>query len=225
MVRPLSRHGVPVLKRASSKPQAVEAVAERLGGLIARPAAARLRLAHVHERLEERAGRQDDGRRAVERVAAASHADDRCTTPSRRLVDAPRSILQRRCPSTISCRSVRFACASTRCFMRELVELLVRLGARRVHGRALGAVEHAELDAGGVDDLAHLAAEGVDLADDLPLGDAADGRVAAHLADGVGVHGAGGRCAAPAAPPPGPPRPRRGRRRRRPRRSRRPDVP
>ena len=57
-----------------------------------------------------------------------------------------------------------------------------------MHGRALGAVEHAELDAGRVDDLAHLAAEGVDLADDLPLGDAADGRVAAHLADGVGVH-------------------------------------
>ena len=57
-----------------------------------------------------------------------------------------------------------------------------------MHGRALGAVEHAELDAGGVDDLAHLAAEGVDLADDLPLGDAADGRVAAHLGDGVGIH-------------------------------------
>ena len=43
--------------------------------------------------------------------------------------------------------------------------------------------------AAGVDDLAHLAAQGVDLADDLPLGDAADGRVAAHLGDGVGVHG------------------------------------
>ena len=43
--------------------------------------------------------------------------------------------------------------------------------------------------AAGVDDLAHLAAEGVDLADDLALGDAADGRVAAHLRDGVGVHG------------------------------------
>ena len=36
---------------------------------------------------------------------------------------------------------------------------------------------------------AHDAAQGVDLADDLPLGDAADGRVAAHLPDGVGVHG------------------------------------
>ena len=56
-----------------------------------------------------------------------------------------------------------------------------------MHRRALAAVEHAELDAGGVDGLAHHAAQGVDLADDLPLGDAADGRVAAHLGDGVAV--------------------------------------
>ncbi len=41
----------------------------------------------------------------------------------------------------------------------------------------------------GVDDLAHFAAERVDLADDLPLGNAADGRVAAHLRNGVGIHG------------------------------------
>ena len=33
---------------------------------------------------------------------------------------------------------------------RVLVELLVRLGPRGVHGRALGRVEHPELDAGGV---------------------------------------------------------------------------
>ena len=58
-----------------------------------------------------------------------------------------------------------------------------------MHGRPLGAVEHAELNAAGVDAPAHLAAQGVDLADDLPLGDAADGRVAAHLRHGVGVHG------------------------------------
>ena len=34
----------------------------------------------------------------------------------------------------------------------------------------------------------HRAAQGVDLADDLALGDATDRRVAAHLADGVAVH-------------------------------------
>jgi len=79
-----------------------------------------------------------------------------------------------------------------------LVELLVGLGAGRVHGRSLGPVEHAELDGAGVDDLAHFASQGVDLADDLPLGHAADGRVAAHLGDGVGVHGQQGRAQAEA---------------------------
>ena len=68
-----------------------------------------------------------------------------------------------------------------------LIGLLVGLGPGAVHGRALAAVEHAELDAGGVDRPAHGAAQGVDLADDLPLGHAADGRIAAHLADRVEV--------------------------------------
>ncbi len=48
--------------------------------------------------------------------------------------------------------------------------------------------------------LPHHAAQGVDLADDLPLGDAADGRVAAHLADGVADSWSAGRpCPHPRA--------------------------
>ena len=58
-----------------------------------------------------------------------------------------------------------------------------------VHGGAFAAIEHAELDAGGVDGAAHRAAQGVDFADDLPFGHAADGRIAAHLADGIEVGG------------------------------------
>ena len=58
-----------------------------------------------------------------------------------------------------------------------------------MHGGPLAAVEHAELDAGGVDGPAHGAAEGVDFADDLPLAHAADGRIAAHQGDGVEVAG------------------------------------
>ena len=69
----------------------------------------------------------------------------------------------------------------------DLIRFLVGLGPRAVHRRAFAAIEHAELNAGGVDRPAHRAAEGVDLADDLPLGDAADRRVAAHLADGVAI--------------------------------------
>src|ERR1700722_20247000 len=69
------------------------------------------------------------------------------------------------------------------------VELLVALGAGRPDGGAAGGVEQTELDAGRVGDLAHDAAEGVDLADQVALGDAADGGVAAHLGDQVEVEG------------------------------------
>ena len=70
-----------------------------------------------------------------------------------------------------------------------LVGFFVGLGARAVHRGAFAAVEQAELDAGGIDGLAHGAAEGVDFANDLSLGDAADGWVTAHLRDGVAVGG------------------------------------
>ena len=64
------------------------------------------------------------------------------------------------------------------------VELAVGLGAGTLHGRALAAVEHAELDAGLVGDAAHHAVEGIDLAHEMALAQAADGRIAGHLADG-----------------------------------------
>ena len=71
---------------------------------------------------------------------------------------------------------------------RKLIRLFVGLGSRAVHGGPLGPVEHAELDARFVDHASHLAPQGVDLPDDLPLGNASDGGVAAHLADGVEIH-------------------------------------
>ncbi len=69
----------------------------------------------------------------------------------------------------------------------ELISLLVALGAGAVHGRPLASVEQAELDRRGVGDPPHLAAESIDLADDLPLGNPSDGRVATHLAHGIAV--------------------------------------
>ena len=62
--------------------------------------------------LQERAGGQHDGRRAIDGVAADAHADDaRCADrePLRRL-SISRS-------STTSCRSVRFGCSSTSRFI------------------------------------------------------------------------------------------------------------
>ena len=71
----------------------------------------------------------------------------------------------------------------------DAVELLVALGAGAPDGGAAGGVEQAELDADSVGHLAHDAAEGVDFADQVALGHAADGGIAAHLGDEVEVHG------------------------------------
>ena len=69
------------------------------------------------------------------------------------------------------------------------VELAVGLGAGPAHRRALAPVEHAELDAGAVDDPAHQAVQGVDLAHQVALAQAADGRVAGHRPDGLDLVG------------------------------------
>ena len=85
-----------------------------------------------------------------------------------------------------------------------LIRLLVGLCPRAVHGRAFAAIEQAELDAGGVDRPAHRAPQRVDLADNLPLGHAADRRIATHLRHGIAVGGQQSRAR---------PHPRRGQRR------------
>ncbi len=64
----------------------------------------------------------------------------------------------------------------------------VTLGARTPHGRTFRAVEHTELDGGGVCHLAHLSAQRVDFADNLSLGNATHCGVAAHLGYFVHVH-------------------------------------
>ncbi len=78
----------------------------------------------------------------------------------------------------------------------DAVEGFVALGAGGPDGRAAGGVEETELDAGGVGYLAHDSAEGVDFADEMAFGDAADGGVAAHLGDEVEVEGEDGRAEA-----------------------------
>src|SRR5690606_27729159 len=70
---------------------------------------------------------------------------------------------------------------------RPLVERAVRLRARRAHGRALARVQNAEVNARAVDRARHRAAERIDLFREMPLADAADRRVAAHLAERLDV--------------------------------------
>ena len=70
---------------------------------------------------------------------------------------------------------------------RVLIGLAVHLGAGGAHGRPLAHVERAELDARGVGPEAHHAAEGVDLAHHVALGEAADGRIAGEVPEAVEV--------------------------------------
>ena len=67
---------------------------------------------------------------------------------------------------------------------RVAIQLAVGLGARRAYGRALRCVERTELNARPVDGLRHGASKSVDFLRQVALADTADGRVAAHLADG-----------------------------------------
>ncbi len=61
------------------------------------------------------------------------------------------------------------------------VEFAIGLRPRRAHGRALARIERAELDAGAVDRAGHCAAERVNFLGQVPLANAANRRVAAHL--------------------------------------------
>ena len=65
----------------------------------------------------------------------------------------------------------------------------VRLGPETVDRGALAPVEQAVLDAGRVGGPGHLAPQGVQLPDQVPLAGAADGRVAGHVAHRVQVDG------------------------------------
>ena len=118
--------------------------------------------------LEIRARRHDDGRREVD----LPRLDE----------DAAHSLLvlgeqQVRDEDLLD---IEVLCLLARLLHRELVELLVRLRAQRMDGRALARVEHAELYAGLVRIDAHLAAERIELAHEMAFARAADRRVAGH---------------------------------------------
>ena len=73
---------------------------------------------------------------------------------------------------------------------------LIGLRSRGADGGAFRGIEHPELDAAPVCDLAHEAAQGVDLPDDMAFCRSPDGGVAAHFADRVEIHREQKRCSA-----------------------------
>ena len=168
------------LESGQFKPGGREAIAHAFGGGVAGSAADGLGFPRVHDRFEERARRENDGRREVARVASGQDADH----PWHR--HSCLCFHQQPFDQLLPQRQILLVLDPA--LHGELVEFLVALGARRVHRRALARVQHAELNSAGIGASTHDAAECVDLADDLPLGDATDGRVATHLGHGVRIH-------------------------------------
>jgi hypothetical protein len=72
---------------------------------------------------------------------------------------------------------------------RRFVQHTVGLGTCCAHGRALARIERAELDARLIGGERHRAAEGVDFTHEVSLADAADRRVARHLAQRLDIVG------------------------------------
>jgi hypothetical protein len=66
---------------------------------------------------------------------------------------------------------------------RGLVQRAIRLAAGRAHCRTFRRVQRAPLDAGAIGCAGHDAAQRVDLLDQMAFADAADRRVATHLAE------------------------------------------
>ena len=67
----------------------------------------------------------------------------------------------------------------------DMIALAVCLHPQAVYGRAFAPVEHTALQVGRIGGKAHQAAQCIDLAHKMPLGRAADGRVAGHIADEI----------------------------------------
>ncbi len=67
------------------------------------------------------------------------------------------------------------------------VERTIGLGAGGAHRRPLAGVEYTKLNPGMIDSLGHDPTQSVDFLDQMAFADAADGRIAAHLSQGVDV--------------------------------------
>ncbi len=176
MLRPSRRGGVPVLSRPSRKPSLANVCESPSDGFSpTRPAAMRVSPMWIRA-TKEGAGCDDHGARANSCSVGGDDAGNRATFVDGEILGGAGAKRQvRLLPQQI--------------LHRHAIEPPVGLRSRPAYGRSLRAVEHAELNAGAIDGAAHDAVQGVDFANDLPLRQAADCRVAGHLADAREVMG------------------------------------
>jgi len=166
---------------------------QTVGRRVTHPAGRPALLAAMDQAAQEGAGGDDDGTRA-DTAAVGQHQSGHPALADQQILG--RAGQQGQIGGLVQQRPHGLA-----------IELAVGLGARPLHRRPLAAVKDAELDAGAIDGASHESVEGVDLAHQLALGQAADSGVARHLAQrleplgdqqggGAGARGGGGSLAA-----------------------------
>ena len=144
------------------------------GRQIARPTGGDLRVgAEVNPPPQKRSGSEDHGARA-NAAPVCRHDARRASAVQEQFAHHPLGELEGREALEQRSHGAPVQCA-------------IALGARGPHGRALGAIEHPELNGGSIGGPPHDAAERIDLPCHGALRDAADGRIARHLADGIEV--------------------------------------
>ena len=149
--------------------------AQALGRRVAGAAGFVVFQADMDQARQERAGRQHH-RVRMEGQADLGHDPDHPVAVQQQVVD--RLLEQRQVRLVFEARPDRL-----------LVENAVGLRAGRADRRPLAGIEDAELDAGFVGGNGHGAAQRIHFLDQVPLADAADGRVAGHLAQRFDVVG------------------------------------
>ena len=163
------------LQAPAAEPQPLERIGETQRRRLAGAPRRRPLLAHVDQAPQEGAGRQDHGARADAPPVGERHRPRlRGPTPADDPEILDRALGDRQVPDAVE-----------RGLHRPPIEGAVRLRPGASDRRTLAPVQKAELYPGGVRRAAHEPVQRVDLADEVPLPEAADRRVARHLADGA----------------------------------------
>ena len=169
MVVPSSRGGVPVLSRPSAKPAASRLWAsETEGGSPKRPAGVRW------------SPRWIIPRRKVPVVRTIAAAGDRAAVSE---LDSRDGAGVGSDPGGFAFDDGQVRGLADERLHGAPIELSVGLGARALDGWAFAAIEDAELNARRIGGARHDAIERIDLAHQMALAQAADRRIAGHLAD------------------------------------------
>ena len=132
----------------------------------------------MHQAIEEGPIGEDHRPRPYRKPHGGDYAGDRPTLPT---------LVEQLHDSILPEREVGHLLEISSPQVREPPPIALRAGAP--HRRSLAPIEHPKLHRRPIGDDPHQTAEGIQLAHDLPLGDAPHGGVARHLGDLVEIHG------------------------------------